>query len=125
MSLADITINSKVYSVRSINGSRVLRAGTVATLPANCIDTVLDISHEFSATKANRSLVKFNRVVLDSLSVPQNITLHAVITAPKSLTPAQIVAQLSGTAGMSDDLADIFSLDTYTFSTRMLNGEFS
>lgn len=125
MSLADIVLNSRTYSVRSIQGSKVLRACTVATLPSNTTDTTLEISHEFSSTKANRSLIKFNRVILDPDNVPVPISLHAVITAPKGVTPAQITAQLSGTGSMSDDLSDILALDTFTFATRMLNGEFS
>jgi len=125
MSLADITLNARVYSVRSVTGSRVLRACTVATLPSNAVDNTLEISHEFSTTKSNRSLIKFSRTVLDSDNVPVPISLHAVLTVPKGLAPASITGQTSGTGGMGDDLADLLGLDTFAFLTRMMNGEFS
>lgn len=125
MSLADITLNARVYSVRSVSGSRVLRACTTATLPANAIDCTLDISHEFSNTKSNRSLIKFSRTVLDADNVPRPVSFHAVLTIPKGLTPTQYNGQASGTGGMGDDMSDLLALDTFAFLSRMANGEFS
>lgn len=126
MSLSDITINGKVFSVRSIQGSKVLRAATIASRPGMTQDATLELSHEFSLTKPNRSLVKYNRVVLDDDQVPHNLSIHAVITVPKgAFSPGSINPHYWGTNSMSDDLSDIFAMDTFTFAQRMINGEFS
>lgn len=126
MSLSDITINGKVFSVRSIAGSTVLRAATIGSRPGNTQDATLEISHEFSKVKPNRSLIKYNRVVLDGNQVPNNLSIHTVITVPKgAFLPGEINPHYWGTNSMADDLSDILALDTFTFSQRMINGEFS
>lgn len=126
MSLSDITLNSRVYSAKSWTGSSGFTRGLpISSVPENAIAATLEISHDFSkGTKPNRSLVKLTRTV-EVDGVPYDISLHAVITVPKGPSYAQVVGQLSGTAGMADDLADLLSQDTYAFTTRMYNGEFS
>lgn len=130
MSLADITLNSKVFSARSWNGtSGFMRACTSGTLPAACTDATLLISHDFTlppSAKANRSLFQLSRTYINATTgeeVP--VIIHGVITAPKGLTLAQKNTALAGTGSMSDDLSDLLALDTFAFATRMLNGEFS
>lgn len=126
MSLNDIGTSSQTFALRSVGASSVVRACTVATLPTDVEDSTLTISHERSATKANRSLVKFTRSVLDSDNNPQEISLHAVLTIPKGLTSAQVTAQISGADSMGNDIAGFFNdSSNWAITGRLANGEFS
>lgn len=125
MSLNDIILNAKTFSLRSVQAADLIRACTIATLPVGAVSALLEISHDFSTVKANRSLMKFTRTLqgIDGTLYP--ISLHSVLTVPKGPAIADIVAQVSGTGGMSDDLSDFLSADTFTRLTRIMNGEFS
>jgi len=125
MSLNDITLNSKVFSLRSVQAADIIRACTTATLPADAVSALFEISHDFSAVKANRSLMKFTRTLQGDDGTLYPISLHAVLTIPKGPLITDIQAQISGTGGMADDLSDFLALDTFASLNRIMNGEFS
>lgn len=127
MSISDITLNSKVFSLQSVNGTKVVRACSVATLPSGLTSLVMEISHTVgSGKKANRDLVKFTGTIFSTeLSKDVPFTLHMVLTLPKELSRATVMAEVSGTDKIGNDLVDLISLDTFTFLTRLAAGEFS
>lgn len=127
MSISDITLNSKVYSLASVNGAKLVRNCSSATLPEGLTSLQMEISHaKGSGMKADRHLVKFTGAVYsDELAKNVPFTLHMVLTVPKELTVAEVVAQVSGTGKIGDDLVDLVSLDTLAFLTRLANDEFS
>lgn len=127
MSLADITLNSKVFSVSSVQGSKVVRRCTAATLPAGLQAMELEISHApGTGTKTDRHLFKLTKYKLDAETGKLlGYSIHAVLTVPKGEDNATQVAYFSGTGAMGDDLSDFLALDTFASSGRLLNGEFS
>lgn len=126
MSLGDITLNSKVYSVSSVVGPAVTRRCTAATLPSGVDSSELELSHNFgTGTKPDRHLAKVSRVITDANGKKQTISLHAVLTIPKGLETADLMSMVSGNDAIGDDLAALFTLDTFAFAGRLMNGEFS
>lgn len=114
MSLDDITLNTRVYTVTSVAGSRVLRA-VLATGEAN-YPTVLELSHTPGVgNKPNRHLAKITSEFQDADGVPFPMTLHVVATQPKG----------SGSTDFSpinEDITDL--LLTSGFLGRWLAGGF-
>lgn len=127
MSLSDITLNSKVYSVSSVQGQKVVRNCTAATLPVGLDSASLEMSHTPGiGSKPDRHLVKFTTNVVDATSGKSfPYTVHAVVTIPKGVTKAARNLIIGGDNSMSDDIASLIALDTWGFVPRLANGEFS
>lgn len=85
MSLSDITLDSKVFSLSSVNGKQVIRRASAASTPANIKNLIMEIAHTpGSGSKPDRHLIKFSLEKYDTTLLqwfPWSI--HMVLTVPK------------------------------------------
>lgn len=129
MSLADIAVNGRTYSVASVNGTDVVRKCTSATLPAGLSQSVLEISHTVGkGNKPDRHLLRFTDSVIDSTTGAQrDYQVYCVIQVPKggsATERADIISEADPTSG--NLVAQIQTqLAVSGFGTRLINGEFS
>jgi len=136
MSLNDITLNGLVYTLTSIQGSKVIRAVqdmSGVSQPPYGSPITMEIAHTIGSGKSpDRRMIKF--VVP---TTPQNATeivpnspvsLHIVATIPKGLDPNDVQPLFVSTSGptLTDALVTLVQsgTNTYDFMKSFLLGGF-
>lgn len=129
MSISDITLNDRVYSLSSTIGTSLIRKCTKATLPAGLFASTLEISHSAgSGNKPDRHLAKFVDTVVDSTTgAKRDYLTYIVAQVPKGGSAAEQDDIMGVEGAVDSSMAEVLTtlLSGAGFVTRLINGEFS
>lgn len=129
MSISDITLNDRVYSLSSTIGTSLIRKCSKASLPEGLHSSTLEISHAAgSGNKPDRHLAKFVDTVIDSVTgAKRDYLTYVVAQVPKGGSSAEQDDIMGVEGATNSSMAEVLTtlLSGSGFVTRLINGEFS